>query len=395
MFPSGARSRDEPSRKPHAPLPRPQAQRLKLPSQPRHEMHDALFAPRTALYALPNKEQRLGEIRDPSPETLMRMIDGFRVTAAIHVAAVLGIADLLAAGPRSSEELAAATSTHAESLYRLLSALAALGLLVEGDGRMFTLSAAGELLRSDHPRSLAAWARFVGGKSQWLGWGELEHAIRTGESSTTKVLGMPSFAYRAKHPETTGIFDAAMTSMSNLTAAAVVEAYDFAQHSRIADVGGGRGALLAAILTRFPRTRGILFDQAHVVAGAGEVLRAAGVAGRVDVVPGSFFETAPVADCYVLQHILHDWSDEQSVRILQSIRQAAPIDARVLIIERTLGDANEDPAAKLSDLNMLVALGVGRERTAQHYERLLNNAGFELVSAQRAATHEVLVGAIS
>lgn len=330
--------------------------------------------------------------RTPTPDALMWMIDGFRVTAAIHVAATLRLADLLADGPRTSGALASATSTHPESLHRLLSALAALGLFVETDDQTFALSPSGHFLRSDHPQSVAAWARFVGGKSQWHGWGELEHAIRTGESSTTKVLGMRSWEYRAKNPEMTTVFDEAMTSMSRATSAAVVEAYDFGRHERIADIAGGHGALLATILTRYPATRGILFDQPHVVAGAGDVLRAAGVEDRVQIEAGSFFETAPVADCYVLQHILHDWNDEQSVAILRVIRSAAPAGARVLVIERTLGEPNEEPAAKFSDLNMLVALGVGRERSAAHYGELLEKAGFKYVAAHPAATHHVIEG---
>jgi hypothetical protein len=326
----------------------------------------------------------------PPGPTLMRLVNGFRVSQAIHVVASLGVADLLAEGPRTSDDIAAATATQPDAMYRLLRALAAENVFEEHHDRVFALTPLGELLRTDRPDSLAPWAVFVGGKSQWEGWENLEYSVRTGQSGTEKALGMSSWEYRAKNPDVTAIFDRAMTSISRTSAAAVVEAYDFSRFNTVADIAGGHGALLAVILSRFPAVRGVLFDQPHVVAGADELLRAAGVADRIEVVGGSFFEEVPAADAYVLQHIIHDWDDAASVEIVRTIRKSAPDGARLLVIERLLGPPNQTAEAKFSDLNMLVALGGGRERTVEEFDVILSAGGFRFVAAHQARTQHIV-----
>jgi len=320
----------------------------------------------------------------------MRLINGFRVTQAIHVAAVLGVADLLKDGPRASDDIAAATATEPDAMYRLLRALAAEHIFEEQADRTFGLTPMGDLLRTDIPNSLAPWAAFVGGASQWQGWANLEHSIRTGESGTEKALGMSSWEYRAKNPDVSAIFDRAMTAISRATASAVVNVYDFSQFQTVADIAGGHGALLAVILSRFPAVRGVLFDQPHVVAGADELIRTAGVADRIEVVGGSFFEQVPAADAYVLQHIIHDWDDAASIEIVRTIRKAAPDGAHLLVIERLIGPPNQTPEAKFSDLNMLVALGGGRERTVEEFEAILSEGGFRFVAAHQAGTQHIV-----
>jgi hypothetical protein len=322
----------------------------------------------------------------------MRLINGFRVTQAIHVVAALGVADLLKDGPRPSDDIAAATATHPDAMYRLLRALAAEHVFEEHPDRKFGLTTLGEMLRSDRPDSLAPWAVFVGGKSQWQGWANLEYSVRTGESGTEKALGMSSWEYRAQNPEATAVFDRAMTALSRTTASAVVAAYDFSRFETVADIAGGHGALLAVILSRFPNLQGVLFDQPHVVAGADDVIRGAGVSDRVEIVGGSFFEQVPVADAYVLQHILHDWDDAASLDILRTIRRAAPDGARLLVIERLLGPPNQAADAKFSDLNMLVALGGGRERTVEEFVEIFAGGGFRLVSTYPAGTQHIVEG---
>ena len=307
---------------------------------------------------------------------LRRLVNGYQVTQAIHVAAVLGLADLVADGPRPSDDLAAATGTHPEALYRLLRALASVGLFREEAERRFALTDLGAGLRADAPASLAGWAAFVGDPYHWQAWGALLHSVRTGENAFRHVHGTDPWTFRARDPERSARFDRAMTSLSRQVTDAVLAAYDFGRFGTVVDVGGGTGAFLAAVLARHPTLRGVLFDQPHVVAGAGPLLAAAGVADRCEVVAGSFFEAVPGGgDAYVLKAILHDWEDADCVRILRACRRAMADGAALLVVERELGPPNEHPDAKFSDLNMLVAPG-GRERTPAQYAALFEAAGF-------------------
>jgi hypothetical protein len=218
--------------------------------------------------------------------------------------------------------------------------------------------------------------------------------VITGKSGVANVVGMGPWAYREQHPEETAYFDRAMTAMTRLMSPAVVAAYDWGQFDVIADIAGGQGAQLAAILASNPKARGVLFDQPHVVVGAPDVLRSAGVIDRVEVVGGTFFERVPQADAYILKHILHDWNDEDCRRILTTIRAAAPPHARLLVIERLIEGPNAGSAAKLSDLNMLVGPG-GMERTLEEFESLLESGGWKLVAAHPAGTQHVIEAASS
>jgi hypothetical protein len=325
-------------------------------------------------------------------QALVRQIGAYRLSQAIGVAATLGIADLLAAGPRSADDLAAATETHPRSLYRLLRALAAHGIFEEQDGRRFALNAAANLLRSDADGGLREVASFFVRPYFWQAWGELLHCVKTGRTGAEKVLGTDVWSWRAAHPEETRIFDAAMTAMTRGVAEAVAGAVDWSRYDRVADIAGGHGALLAAILKRHARVRGLLFDQPHVVAGAPPVLEGAGVVDRCEVVAGSFFERVPEANAYVLKSILHDWDDPECVRILQTIRRAALQGARLHVVEQRVGPPNTGAAVKASDLNMLVVPG-GVERTREEFETLLAAGGWRLEADHAAGTHRVLVAA--
>jgi hypothetical protein len=300
---------------------------------------------------------------------LRRLANGYQVTQAIHVAATLGIADLLRDGARDSETLAAATASDAPSLHRVLRALASVGVLHEDDDGRFALTAIGEGLRSDAPEPVGGWAAFVGRPYHWQAWGALLHAVRTGENAFRSVHGTDVWDYRASHPEESAIFDAAMTAIMVRANGHLLAAYDFGRFATVVDVGGGRGAFLNAILEAHPGMRGVLFDQPHVVDGAV-------VGERCQVVAGSFFEAVPEgADAYVLKAILHDWEDEDAVRILRRCRAAIAPGGAVLVVERDLGGPNEHADAKLSDLNMMVGVG-GRERTGPQFAALFSAAGF-------------------
>lgn len=314
---------------------------------------------------------------DPAT-TIRRMVEGYQVSQAIHVAASLGIADLLAAGMRTTDELAAATDTHPPTLYRLLRALASVEILHELDGRVFELTPLGETLRSDVPDSIAGWAAFIGRPYYWQAWSGLLYSVRTGENAFRHVHGTDVWAYRSDRPEESVIFDHAMTSLSRRLNAALLAAYDFGRFGTIVDVGGGNGALLAAALSAHPGLQGVLFDQAHVVSGAASLLERAGIADRCRTVGGNFFESVPPgADAYVLRAVIHDWDDESAVRILTVVGRALTANGKVLIIERVIASPNEGRDAKFSDLNMLVGPG-GRERTREEFAALLESSGLRL-----------------
>jgi hypothetical protein len=315
----------------------------------------------------------------PEPQaTLMRLVNGYQATQAIHVAAQLGLADRIAAGTRTSDELAAQVDAQPDALYRLLRALAAVGLLDEDGDRSFSLTPVGERLRSDVPGSLHGWAQFVGRPSFWQAWGALLHSVRTGENAFRHVHGEDVWSYRAQRPEESVAFDAAMRARTGATNRALLEGFDFSRFGTIVDVGGGNGTLLAAVLGANPGVTGVLFDQPHVVAGAEAVLGEAGVADRCRVVAGDFFESVPGGgDAYLLKWIVHDWEDAEATAILRVVRAAMADSARLLVVERDLGEPNESPWAKLSDLNMLVGPG-GRERTREEYAAVFAAADFSL-----------------
>ena len=319
----------------------------------------------------------------PSAE-LRRLINGFQVSQAIHVAAVLGIADLLAGGPRDAGDLATATESDAGALYRLLRALAAVGVLREEEGRRFSLTQLGDGLRSDAEAPVAGWAAFIGRPSYWQAWGALLHAVRTGENAFRHVNGADPWTYRAAHPDEAAAFDRAMADLTRRSHASVMAAYDFSRFATVVDVGGGNGAFLAAVLPAFPGMRGVLLDLPHAVAQAPAVFAAAGVTERCDAVAGDFFKEVPSGgDAYVLRAVLHDWEDDDAAAILAACRSAMDGEARLVVIERDLGPPNAQPDAKLSDLNMLVAPG-GRERTMAEYGDLLAHARLTLEESHEA-----------
>jgi hypothetical protein len=311
---------------------------------------------------------------------LRRLVNGFRVSQAIHVAVVLGLADRLADGPRSAAELAAETGCHADSLYRLLRALATVGVFEELDGQRFGPTPMGDALRDESPDSVAGYAAFVGRPYYWQAWSSLLHSVRTGENAFRSVHGQGVWEYRGRHPDESAIFDGAMTSQSRFVVASVLGAYDFGRFATVIDVGGGRGAFVAALLDRWPNVRGVVFDQSHVVSGAYELLRHAGVESRCQVASGSFFDTVPAGgDAYVLKSVLHDWPDAKALAILRTCRREAGRSSRLILVERLIGGPNQGADSAFSDLNMLVAPG-GQERTEEQFASLLTAAGFRLTT---------------
>lgn len=305
-----------------------------------------------------------------------RLLLGVRIAPAISVLTSMGIVDALANGARDADDLAADVGADSPTLYRLLRMLAAAGLLDEQPGRRFALTDLGAALRIDAEGSLREQAILFGRPELLAAWGNLEHSIRTGENAFADVYGEDVWTWRARDPEAQSQFNRAMAAMSAPLGPALAAAIDLAEGERIADIGGGNGTLLAAVLQQHPRARGIVFDQPGVVSEAEAVLAAAGVGDRVQCVGGSFFDTVPAAEVYVMKSILHDWGDADSISILRTIRAAAA-GARLVVVERILGGPNEDLEGKVSDLHMLVMPG-GQERTLDEWRSLLAAGGWDL-----------------
>lgn len=313
---------------------------------------------------------------------LLRMVNGYQASQALHAAVALGLPDLLADGPRTTAELAGACGAHEPTLRRLVRALAGLGVLYEDDGRV-SLTELGGPLRTDRPDSIAGWTRLIGRPYYWNTWAALTDAVRTGENGFRLLNDTDVWTWRADRPEESAIFDGAMTALTMQVTRAVVQSYDFSRCATVVDVGGSRGVLLEALLAVHPGMRGILFDQPHVVDGVPS-------SDRLQVVGGSFFESVPGGgDAYVLKMIIHDWEDEESVAILRTVRAAMPDGAIVLVVERSLGPPNAAPAGKLSDLNMLLMPG-GRERSHDEYAALFDASGLRLTGVTPAGPMDVI-----
>ena len=322
------------------------------------------------------------ESQFPAPVAVLQLVTGRWVSNIVGLAAELGLADLIQTGPKTAEEVAAANGLHAPSLHRFLRALASVGVFAEqADGR-FGQTPMSDALRSDVPHSMRGFARFATRPWTTRAWMELEHSLRTGASAFEHVHGMQFFDYLTQHPSEMEIFADAMSSVTSKVGVAVAQAYDFSSIDVLADIGGSHGMILAIVLARHPALRGILFDLPTVVGGASTVLRTHGVEDRVEITAGNFFETVPQgADAYLLKHILHDWGDGDSERILRRVHAASNPGAKLLVVESIVESPNEPQFAKITDIEMLVQTHSGRERTRSEWQKLLSAGGFRFLRA--------------
>jgi SAM-dependent methyltransferase len=323
---------------------------------------------------------------------LRRLIAGWWASKAVHVAATLGIADLLAGAPVPVAELARATDTHEPSLYRLLRALASLGIFAETE-QGFELTPMAEHLRSDSLSSVRGLAMMHAEPWHWRAWEDALHSVKTGKPAFDKAHGRDFFGYLRDHADAAAAFDAAMSDISRSQHAAVVDAYDFSGIDHLVDVGGGHGALLTSILSANPDLTGTLFDLPDVVEGARRTLGQAGVAGRCQVVGGDFFAAVPSADAYLLAHVVHDWRDAEAARILENCRSSIKPGGRLVLAEIVIPPGNEPSYGKLLDLEMLVCF-TGRERTEMEYARLLDASGFRLTRVVPTAGEDSAIEAV-
>ena len=313
---------------------------------------------------------------------VLRMAFAFVTSQVLYQAADLGIVDHLTSGALSVSELASRIGTHAGALARVLQALVAFGILTREGEERYGLTPAGQLLRTDTAGSLRSTVRFIAGPWAWRAFEHLGHSIRTSEPSFDHVWGMSNFEYWERNPDVSKIHDEAMTGLTATETARVLGAYDFAPFRKIVDVGGGNGALLAAILGRQPKTVGVLSDLPHVISLASGVVQEAGVADRCEMVGSDFFQAVPPGgDAYILKHILHNWDDERACTILKRCHVVVAPSARLLIIDRVRAEQPrpEDSLGYVVALTMLALTPGGRERTLREFRNLLESAGFELV----------------
>jgi hypothetical protein len=303
-------------------------------------------------------------------QVLRQLAAGHILPRCLHVVAELGVADALDDRPCTAAALATKVGADADALYRVLRLLAAHGVF-EMKGDAFAHSPLSQLLRSDHPRSMRPLVRMMGLPIKWAIYGALDHAVRTGRPSSSQVAPDGFWAYLKQHPQEAEIFDAAMEARSQIQVAAVVAAYDFSAFGVIADIGGGRGQLLRAVLDAVPTANGVLFDLPHVVQGVAP-------SDRLSLRGGDFFkDELPACDAYLLMDVIHDWGDEETLAILRAIRRAAAVQARLLLIEWVLADDPGPQWTKTIDVHMLALLG-GRQRSLVEFGSLLERSGFRL-----------------
>jgi len=327
----------------------------------------------------------------PAPVALFEQICGYMYTHLLRAAAQLRLAELLAAGPASAEELAARAGVDAESLRRVLRGLVTLGVFSrQRDGR-FRNNRMSLALLPEAPVSLRDGALYFGSASQLLAWGELERIIcggsggsggaggSGGDSGFESAHGMSTWEWFEHHPEECAAFAGTMVAMTRLYAPGVATAYPFGELRRLCDVGGGHGDLLAEVLLRHPHLAAVLLDTASVLATARPFLAARGVLERVELLAGSFFDAVPAGcDAYLLKNILHDWDDRRAARILDNCRRVMQPGQRVLAVEAVVEPDSTRGLGPLSDLQMMVVCSGGRERSRAEYARLFEQAGLRL-----------------
>jgi O-methyltransferase len=308
---------------------------------------------------------------------LMRMLFAPLTQQCITVATKLKIADLVAEHPQTVAVLAAKTSSNEDALYRVLRMLSSIGIFKQEKDK-FGLTPTASLLRSEIPNSMYSFALMMGEDWIWRNWGELMYSVQTGKIAHDKVHGMSSFEYFTSNTKAGTVFNNAMTNLSKGIVAPIVEAYDFSGVSKVADIGGGHGMLLAGVLKANPQASGILFDLSPVIQGASFLLEKEGVSGRVQLESGDFFESIPTqADIYLMKHIIHGCDDVGSIKILKNIRSAMKDNSKALIIEAVVPEDNEPSLSKMMDILMMIMEG-GKERTGKEYRNLLEAADLKL-----------------
>jgi hypothetical protein len=300
------------------------------------------------------------------------------ILPAIRVAAELDIAGILEKEPMTIDQLALRTDSDPESLSRMMRALSGEGIFKKHKNGLYKNTSLSKVL-TDGKGSLRHCMMQHLGSLNWNLFSEFPYTVKTGKSAFSKVYGQKIYDYLSMHPQESELFDQSMTNLSEISIEPVLSAVDFSYYPVIADIGGGEGLLLSSILFKNKRSRGILFDLPEGLNGSGIILNNYGVADRIQVIEGSFFTTAPAgADAYLLKNILHNWSNEDCLKILRNIAEVMPAKGKILILEMIIDDENRSSFGKLIDLQMMVFMEKGKERTRKEFEILLDQAGLQL-----------------
>lgn len=331
----------------------------------------------------------------PAAQQIIQMATGYMAPACLYVAAKLRIADLLAEGPKLLSSLACSSrGVHEDSLYRVMRALASVGVFAETEPRTFANTPLSELLRERVAGSMRDAVLFLANPTHFRVFAETGYAVETGEAAIKKVTGLETFEYFKQNPAEDQEFNAAMSGITASFAPAVLEAYDFSGLGTIADIGGGHGRLMTSILKKHYGVRGIVFDAPHVAAGATPHIDSMGLGERCKAVGGNFFEKAPAADSYILKSVIHDWDDEKAVALLKNCVAAMRGDkGKVLLLEMVLSPGNEPHIGKWIDLEMLMMAG-GHERTEAEFTELLAKAGLRLTRVVRTKSPVCVIEAV-
>lgn len=331
-----------------------------------------------------------------SVNTLMHMTVGFWISQAIYAAARLGIADHLQSGPKSVSQLAQTLKAQQDNLARLLRALVGIGLFQENPDGTYALTPMSHLLCTDHPDSMLP-AILMLGDENYRAWNHLPEAILNGGVPFEKAYGLQAYEYYKQNPAEGKRFNDAMAALNRQDLVAIAEVYDFGVFNTLADIGGGNGALLTAILKRYPNLSGILFELPQVQDEAINFLQKEGLESRCRFLAGDFFQAVDLkADAYILAHIMHTFSDELCLKILQNIHRTMPENGKLLIVEEILTPGSDPATAKTKfmDLNMLVLTEGGREHTMEEFEALFRNAGFTLTNMKVTGSGTAIIEAV-
>jgi hypothetical protein len=322
---------------------------------------------------------------------MLSLLNACLTTQALHVAARLGIADELRGGPRRIGDISAALGAQPDALDRLMRMLASIGVLTAGESGAYQLTPLGETLRTDSPNSVRDWALYIGALAPWNAWGHLYESVKTGTPGFVLAHGMPTYDFLESHPELAACFNRWMSKQSAQQNAAIVDAYDFSKFQVVADIGGGQGSTLAAVLERYPSLRGILFDKPSVVAEPAP-LDASGVRTRCDVVGGDMLEALPPdADLYIIKRALMICGDAEAVRVLKNCVAHVRSGGKVLVVEMVMPPVGEPGPATTFDILMLLANKGGRIRTESEFRELFAEAGLKLDRAIPTRSPNVLL----
>lgn len=308
-------------------------------------------------------------------DQMMKMIVAKWISKPIYIAAELGIADLLVQGGKPIDVLAKESGTHGPTLYRIMRALASVGIFCETDEGIFELTPLAQYLSAD---AMGPFALLFNAKWNDRAWMHLSECVRNGETPFEKAYDEPLFRWLDYHPEAARVHNEANARKASRSHRAIVDQYDFSGFQSLTDIGGGLGALMIEILNSSPHLHGIVAERSTVVPEARKEINRHGLLQRCQVVACDFFSTIPIeSDAYILSNILHDWSDGDCLAILKNCHRAMRPGKTILVVEMVIPGANEPSVAKLLDLEMLVMTG-GRERSAHEFEELLVSSGFDL-----------------